>query len=111
MGRLQVDAKIVFGGENLVAVFALFRLVTGVRRVVSSQLLGRRKLVVTLVAFVLLEVRLQMRDHVVDLVCIVAVTVVALEVHRIAAQYGVVLDPGFGRSIVVIFGVHLRKRE
>lgn len=60
MGCFQMDAKIVFCGENLVAVFALFRLVAGVRSVVGSQLLGRRKLVVALVAFVLFEVRLQM---------------------------------------------------
>lgn len=45
--------------------------------------------------------------HVVHLVRVVPVAVVALEVERIAAQHGVVIDPGLGGPVVVVLFVDL----
>ena len=102
-----MDSQIVLGGEHLLAVFALLRLVPGVSGVMCPQLFGRGKFVLALVTLVLLEMRLQMRDHVVDFVGIVTVAVVAFEVHRVTAQYGIMLDPGLCRTVIVVLGMHL----
>lgn len=107
MRRLQVNAQVVLGGEDLSAVLALFRFFTSVCGVVCSQLLCGGEFVLALVALVLLEVRLQMGYHVVHLVRVVPVAVVALEVERIAAQYGVVINPGLGGPVVVVLFVDL----
>lgn len=108
MGCLEMNSQIVFGRENLIAVFTLLRFLASVGCVVGSKLLGRRKFMVALVALILLEMGLQVRYHIIHFVGVVAITMVALEVHWIPTQHCVVLNPRFSRFVVVIFRMDLR---